>query len=760
MTQTRYQIYRNQVFRLAKTMVVKFDMAARTMNRELENMGYTVNHEDPSTWKYYMNLAGEYHDTDTAMVIDSLDDPGTQIEFTVDNLAISRITRAQYSYGSRFYGQLVNRYPEQEELILGILHPVDKQRAIEAREGEILWFDESLVEDNETRLIDNIQTWIYNFLDRWHIQDYVGVDDLYPAAQIGVMFANMPGVILNERLNNCKTNHAHSYHIREYLESNGKLAPYIKYLTKKQALFLYRNIHYIQKHAGKQHVFDMLVENVLSERNIPLAEYTIRHNLSHLTEELRNKTRLTGDDTQAYTPQLEMVRRPLNFIHIGSGSQRRSVEYVLNKEDELTPMDSVEYDRQLEDIYHKGEKHDRNVIQTKALESAMVDTTDSVAFPLDEVLLNHWMYYAHTGLYNSQIRLTNPSTGEPLIIGVDEAVILYIYCVRHGDLVDDPDNSETTPETTDPITVSDEIPTIGVRMIRRDPQPPEQELWDVVSPNYVTQDTVDEALSVEYFSQAMSTPDEFYDACVEIQKGLMRHRDIYAQQEHHMARAMTEYMISLFYQNQLLEFVPAGTTFTEWFDSKEFDLTGLEESEYRQLSTEIIEKATGTGVNASKQLRERQRGLLELMRALSSYSVQYFRTINSSKTLIIDRPSIRVGDLGTPGWDAVNDDAEIRETSRAPLNILSADAVGQYHDYFVDIKLHGEDIDPETKSGAGDTVTAETGTRMSSRQTFHPGITVPLPNVRVLQRDLVSENIDTTIVVDDVPDYKYPDNLE
>lgn len=149
MSSAYYRIFVSQVMTLAKTMVVKSEVAAETINRELQSFGESLS-SDPHTWKYYMNLAGLYHPTDTVMTVTSMDTL-EEIEFTRDNLKIFRATASAYAYGSRYYRDLVARYPTQETLILGILNPIDINKALGAQDGDILYYDTTLVESQKLR---------------------------------------------------------------------------------------------------------------------------------------------------------------------------------------------------------------------------------------------------------------------------------------------------------------------------------------------------------------------------------------------------------------------------------------------------------------------------------------------------------------------------------------------------------------------------------------------------------------------------------
>jgi hypothetical protein len=282
-TNNRYTLYLNKCIELISTIVIKFDDVADAMNNlVITKLGLdSIDYSDKSTWKYYQNIAGIYHLTDTKMKIKSLD-IDQEIDFTIENLKTNKNTKLAYTYDSRYYRELVSLYPDQELLIKGILYPVDINVAINSKDGTILNYPKDLIEDNEYSLINKLQKWIYNYLFRWVNKQFCLSDELYVATYIGQFYLHLVQALIAFRLENCKTNEAHSYHIQQYLASHGFLDSYLSVLTKEQALFFYRNIRYIERNAGKKDTFDWVTDKTMTLRNLPLYEITMNHNTGQL----------------------------------------------------------------------------------------------------------------------------------------------------------------------------------------------------------------------------------------------------------------------------------------------------------------------------------------------------------------------------------------------------------------------------------------------------------------------------------------------
>ena len=126
-----YDVYLDSALQLAESIVIKSDESARAINEALTiKYGKSIVDElYPNTWKYYLNLAGEYHITDPVIEVTSLDTL-EQIQFTKQNLEEHTATKKAYQYGSVLYKELVDRYPDLRQLILGVLYPVDLNTAI------------------------------------------------------------------------------------------------------------------------------------------------------------------------------------------------------------------------------------------------------------------------------------------------------------------------------------------------------------------------------------------------------------------------------------------------------------------------------------------------------------------------------------------------------------------------------------------------------------------------------------------------------
>lgn len=611
MSSAYYELYLKGVLDLVGTMVVKSEVSAAAINDWLKANLYTVDEDHPTTWKYYLHLAGKYHHTDIQMTIKSLDTQ-EEIPFTVATMAEHRNTRREYTYRSRYYNELVGRFPEQEELILGILNPVDINQAIAAKDHTILYYDKTLVETNEIALIPQLQNWITAFYTRWNVPDYALVESLYPAAQTAILFGLMPKQIINLRLAACKTDNAHSFHIRQYLTSFGRLDPYVDYLNTKQRLFFYRNIRNINLNAGKTETFELLTERVLTDRRFPLAEYSIRHNSENQIEDLY--------------PTVELRRTSINGLSSALGANVKTVDEVLELEGGLARANEETRLEAATVIPQLMKNSLSSKLQTKVLESNVLDSTDSEAFTLTDVIFNQWLFFGSTGRYNTVFNVTNPNTGEDLFLSTKEMFILWLYVYN---------------KARD--TRLDIIPNIVAKRVLRTPLPTVAELRGIVEKRYVPDEFIFAAVAAQPVVTSYISVDAFKEVCTSIHRASLTLRDLATYQPHYLTRGQVEQMTDRFYMDYEVN-LGDESPYDEWLTARSLNLELLSPSELDILATTVYATATGQSIVTTKSLQDIHRAHVRLMGQLSSYSIQFIQQINTSSLKVEDWTYIRPGD--------------------------------------------------------------------------------------------------------------------
>lgn len=620
MSKNYYKLYLDSVLDLASTIVIKSEMTADYIN-DLIKLNYgsdAVNPYDKTTWKYYLNVCGKYHPSDTVITITSLDN---QAQITFDKLTLDQhpITKENYRYDTRYYRELITKYPDQVMFINGCLYPADMTYAIESPDGSVLAYPSHLVEEHEETLIRNIESWITKYKARWNNKQFALSDNQYLHAHLGLMYLNLVPVIINLRLEACKTNEAHSFHVRQYLASHGSLDVFLDNLTLKQALFLYRNICYIERNNGRKEILSWLIEKLLTDRNIPIAEYSMRHEVSNLTTN--------------YHAETKFRRKNLNNIYSGGTNGYKSIDLnsMLLKERPLTVGNPDYIDEEFNRIDRKFQNSLSGVVATKVLESSIIDTTGSDVYPLIEYQLNHWAYLSSISVYKANVTFNEPRTGEEITLSTLDAFIYYFYLVCKS--VD--------------VKLTD-IPKVLCQRVCSLTPVQYGQLRNLCTDQYVDDETVNLILynQVSTFP-TISSVRSFNSKIDEVFSYSKVQQKIISFQQDHFKRGLVENMVTRLYRDIWVDLVPTQTSpnYTSWFFTTGLDRYDYTRTECEALYLDIFNKATGGTLHLSSGISDIQKSMVKLLEKLSSYSVQFITEINQEAVKPLNWAAIRLGRL-------------------------------------------------------------------------------------------------------------------
>lgn len=668
MSSTLYTLFKDSVFELVETMVIKHHDVALRINEIIKAKGYVVDDNDQSTWKYYMNLAGEYHQSDldeiqyinktsaNKMQIKIASDTGSiNVDFTkqlIDPITGNVSIANEYQYGGFYYNELLSNYPEHEELILGILNPIDISIAIAVEDNSILYMggyfkeittdlfgtrtmftkrtfagrnDKYLIEDNETSVITDTELYVKNFFTHWHNPDYVEHNNLYIPSVLGVLYSKLINYIVSARIKRIQTSEAHSFFIKEFFDSNGYLAKYIPPLPIKQTLYLYRNMGWLQKYVAREESFKALVENLATPCGVPLSGYSLRHNLTHVPENL--------------LPTPVVRREVINFRQAGSSRDSNQLLSILNRElplarDNYYDLDNVKSKMEERLTYSQG-----NRLPTKIVDSQMVDFTDVYIYPLSRMLYDMWLYTASTGKYTGVIYVTNPSTGDRISLTPRNAFILAVYCYHKG-------NSDTELVNI-PVTRAFMIPRETTSSNATYPAlPTASALKAKVPSEYITEDICNRLIGTLSIASTFASADIFY---TEVQKLHNEFKRRYTMAVKHLdidARAQMEFAISqLYWYDYTIEL--STLTYPEWFIQTGISLTDISKADYTSLANNIVKQAIGNRSSNSDALASLQEAVIGIMKHFSSYTTQFITSLNNSNAVVYEAKTLRSGNINS-----------------------------------------------------------------------------------------------------------------
>ncbi|WP_233874143.1 hypothetical protein [Paraburkholderia adhaesiva] len=628
------QVYLDQCIALASTLVVKSQESVDGLNQYVQDYygTGTFDETDPTTWKYYMNLAGQYHPTDTMMQVKSLDTMQV-IDFTVANLMVHTATAGAYQFNTWEYQQLVTQYPNQVFLILGVIYPADLPTAISAADGTILGWPASLIEVNEASLVNKLEQWVKAFKARWFNPQYGVSDELYFTVQNSNLYYGLIMAIIAYRLEACGTAEAHSYHVRQYLASHLALDAYYDQLTLEQSIWLYRNINYLERNAGKQSTFRTLIQKLLTDRGIPLAAYVMNHNVSAMPDDLY--------------PTVEFDAVPLNLGYSAVADTTWTLDQLLDNEQPVATGNALIQPDVEADIQTRLENSRSNTLPTKVLNSAMIDMSETGPWTLTDLLLHHWAFFSNRGLYTAFLVVNNPVTGEPIVPMTAQdgfTFMIYCFCQSAGfDLTNEP------------------VPSVIATRVQRIPTPSVDDLMSVVDTTLVTQDIAALALSWQPAIAPMISVDAFCATVNSIWQASTNQWKLIGFQEHQARRGMVSGMVERIYSDNVIQLGDGassgnGETYAQWFKLRNIDITVFSADDYGLMYQSLVEAATGVNLQSTHSVANLQAAMLAMMQKLSSYSIQFISEINDSTIQDVGSAIIRTGDNLTFSTEDVYDE--------------------------------------------------------------------------------------------------------
>lgn len=402
-----------QIYNFLRTITVKYAPIADYINADLLNRGYSVNELDPTSWKYYQNLQGLYHVSDSLMYVTSVDTQ-ERIVFNKENLVAHPRTRSVYVPGGAYYDRLCDTYPTQVDLIKSILFPVeDLTNALAAEDLTILAYGSGYLETyEENPLIEGLRNFLQIIKERWYFE-FLDDEPYFYVTFYGTLWTKMAAFLMTERESYIRTPYVHSWHIWNQLRDRG-IDDYSDILDREKSMMLYQNIDYFKANAGKMSNLIILANRLLDTFGISI--YARR-----VIQEAE-----TGAEQYQLTPQLQAVRIPINDLGAVTEISNETVETIQNR------------------AYNKGFAVDNSSEAAVAKERALGDTTLNdfmtkfleirpiarnkvYADILNIFLLETLTTAVVNDYYNKPVLVNDPATNSVLYLYPRELLALYHY---------------------------------------------------------------------------------------------------------------------------------------------------------------------------------------------------------------------------------------------------------------------------------------------------------------------------------------------
>lgn len=585
--------YVRDTISFCRTLVIKYEDLAKLDNALIKSFYKVDPGTDKSKWRYYMNLNGEYHFSDTPMEVKSLDD-NTIIAFTKENLELHPATKSAYRLGSYYYTRLVDLYSHQRDLINGIINPIPKEEAIAARDFKILRYTSEYVLWNEIQLIPALQKWIDDLAYQTFSTEYKYTDNLMYGALLVHLLETSVKFVLTARHEARFTRYAHSFYIWSKLQSEGISPSYQSLLNEKQTMWLFRNVEYVMRNLGQEKTFNELMDILLTEREIPLSKYDMAYDTENMPEEL--------------VPEAKYITARLNMTdRLGLGVSLRQINMTMLKEIPDAIDNDVNYDKMVISTVDDTQFGIASNYPLKILESEMTDTTNRQPETFYHVLNSELIYLAGNDLYDIQIDFTEQLTGNHYTMSVSEAIVVwhYLFFKTMGmQQTNIPEFRYNKALKVIPPTVKELMSLSGGRLLEED--------WCT-------------ALYKTHIPQfRVISPTKFYENARAIFDLKWAHKKMVARHPAIGYFSRRDNAASTMYETGVVKLTDYKT-FDELLERFGLGFETYTKEDCYVMMWEIWQKMTGWNLHDHQTIAQIQSGMIGLMRFMSSYSLQYIK---------------------------------------------------------------------------------------------------------------------------------------
>lgn len=416
-------LVQKEVYNFLRTVTIRYEPIAGFINESLIKNGIAVNFENKSTWKYYLNLVGQYHPSDALMYVTSLDTQ-EKILFSVENLKTHLRTKAVYAPGGAYYDRLCDLYPKQVDLIKSILFPVESlEKAIASPDLTLLGYGKGYLEEyEESVIVRQIEEFLDILKERWYF-DFLDDEPYFNLTFWTSLWTYLAMLIMSARVANIKTPYVHSWDVWNELAANG-LDNYSDILDRKKSMMLYQNIDYLRANAGKQSNLLILAERLLGDFGIGLYGRKVVQEAE------------TGDSKYQLTPQFVPVLLGNVSNALPAQIEIKSTANIQAEifEKGLTSSDSAEM---VSAVERKLGDTTLNEFFTKFIEIKPIAQHRPYAETLNMFLLETLLVSITEGYYTKSVEVLDPLTRLPIYLKPAELLALYHYATQKSIGVDE-----------------------------------------------------------------------------------------------------------------------------------------------------------------------------------------------------------------------------------------------------------------------------------------------------------------------------------
>jgi hypothetical protein len=653
------------------------------MNTYLYRSGEVIS-QDPSLWKYYLNLSGQPYigskpenSDPTNISVYSLD-TGQLIPFTVTSLAANPMTLADFQTLGTSFTDLLAQYPTQRTLLYGVINPVDTVTAIAAGDCQILFYNKNYIDPNEVNLIPKLQQFLNNFVSRYDNGNYAVTDVYYPAVLKGLTTLALVMEVVNIRLENCHTIYVHQWHVWSYLSGYFDLAKHKNIISYDQALFLYRNIDYMIANSGTSLVLNLLNEKFCLPFNLQLYSFSVQKSMGSAL------TKLNAGTLEGLTPDIKIIQYPYgeSIIDLELATQLTPAEFV----NLLTPSglrNSSNTNIDIESLIAGIETSQPNDIITGVILGDVVNNilVDLIDQTMEQI--NQWFYLATNGFIKYKIALDLADVNSNnFIITASDAAALYIYAsaVLQGTWVYDSANVASFSEHLTGIP----IPSVTTTDIMLSPLYSQSQLTSKLESSFLRNDTSNPysvISSNQTLPQNILSLSDFTSHIGNVVGNKITHLMVINNESDMHGRSELTSLVQAFYSGQTNACV-SDANYNDFFVRLGLSPESWTAHTFNEIITQIANNFMGIQLETST-LQSPYSNMLDILTQICSYTVTFIAGPSTNYNIPMDPQ------LSTISYAGMDIFLDYLLESEIPISVISSSAT--VDNPSIDIGIDGEE---------------------------------------------------------------------
>lgn len=414
--------YLPELNKLVRSILIKSSHQATMINKHIiKTYGSNAVLDDITTWRYYLNLNGQYHTTNEAMEIYVLELNEVR-PLTKELLITYKKTKEDLASYTDTFTSLVKLHPTNELLIRGMINPIDIETAYNTVDGHILHYSSLYIEPSEVDLINKLSKYTESIYYRWFNEMYITVSNYYVATFLTFLYSTLGVKIDSIRLENIHTHRVARHHIDHFFQSNLDIDT--TYMNHKSRLWLYQNLRTAMINVGKDETLEQIIDNVLTPNGIGVGKLLLKKAKPDLITEnllIHNKPSVDVDRVT------QLIVEPKNNLYYSDGL---TVSEITSMEADNGYIHDSVYDdiNSLVELVTTRLRNNNEInSDTKVLHLLGKEDRDILPFPRVNMVLDNLFYMSINSVNDYSITYLDENTNNTYTITFDQAIRLLGY---------------------------------------------------------------------------------------------------------------------------------------------------------------------------------------------------------------------------------------------------------------------------------------------------------------------------------------------